>query len=277
MIEISLYQPGRVDAAIPFPSAWNELLPEELRHVCAMFLSSFENPTAIRAAILTGLLKIRSALHKVKLPRRFEDILSAEDAVLNGYPAIDFLFTQNNLTTQPFPVIKFPLSFRSLPSRLHGPASGFNNLTCGEYEDCEIFFFKFKEKPEPTALAHIAAILWRPQNTPYITYTNGKKNEYKASAMVNKMMSLPAWQLYAIYCWYSGCRAQLLQLFPTTFSGGGTGKPDILSFTKCIHAGAGPKNGTRENIRLMPLKEFLFDIEQEAIKAEQLKLQMNKK
>ena len=43
-------------------------------------------------------------------------------------------------------------------------------------------------------------------------------------------------------------------------------RPDIMAFTNCIHAGAGPKNGTRQQIRLLKLSEFMYDMEQEAKK-----------
>ncbi len=273
MIEINLYQPGKINATIPFPSTWNELLAEELRLIAGMFLSTFENPSSIRAAILGGLLHIRNKKSKVKLPKNICQQLCPDDAVLNGYAALDFIFQENTLTEQPFQSFSLPGALWKGQYTVAGPSSDFNSLTCGEYEDAEIFFYKFKEEPTADSLAHIAAILYRPANTPYIKLVNGKKEEYKSEQLISRFMALPAWQLYTIFCWYSGCRFSLINLFPNTFQGGEGGEPDMMAFTKCIHAGAGPKNGSRDNIRMMPLKEYLYDIELEAIKLKELKKQ----
>lgn len=271
MTEVRLYQPGNLDQVLQFPTHWNELLKEELQLVCAALLSSFTNPTSVRAVILTGLLKIRAAVAKAKLPGNLFNRLDAEDAFLNGYPLCDFIFSENNLTTQPYPRLSFGL-FRNI--QFSGPLSNFDNITCGEFEDAEIFFHQFRENPSPEPLARMAAILWRPANTPYISISNSRKQEYNAEKTVPLMLKLPAWKQYAIYTWYTGCRNTLPKLFPHAFGNGG-GKPDMLSFTKCIHAGAGPKNGSRDEIRMMMLKEFFFDIDLESKKAEELKNKSN--
>lgn len=235
-----------------------------------MMLSAFSNPTAIRAAILTGIINIRSRINKVKLPKKLLQQLDAEDAVINGYPLLDFLFDQNNLTEQPFPKITLPLFKWHGPVTTIGPKSDFDNITCGEYEDAEIFFLKFKQDPTPESLAHLAAILWRPAGRSYISFLNNKRIEYNADKMVPRFMKLPPWQLYTIFCWYAGCRAMLPKIFPLSFKGGGSSAaPDYMAFTKCIHAGAGTKNGSRDQIRMMPLKEFFFDMELEIKKAEE--------
>ncbi len=246
-----------------------------------MLLSSFQNPTSVRAAILTGLLSIRAKTKGIELTGNILKRLDAEDAFINGYPLCDFIFTDNNLTTQPFPAVRLPFDIRhplKSGTTYHGPDSEFNNITCGEFEDAEIFFYQFREDPSHDALAHLAAILWRPKNTPYISLVNHRKVEYNAEAVVPLFSRLPAWQLYAIYTWYVGCREQLPKLFRHAFGSEG-GKPaanDYMAFTKCIHAGAGPKNGSREQIRLMPLKEFFFDIDLESQKAKELKAELEK-
>ena len=61
------------------------------------------------------------------------------------------------------------------------------------------------------------------------------------------------------------------------FEGEGTEEPDPMVFTKCIHAGAGPKNGTRDQVRMLNLKEYFFDMELEAIKAKELKKEYEKR
>lgn len=265
MTEVKLYQPGKVDLTLQFPTTWNELDIAELQIVCSSLLSSFSNPTSVRGAILTAILANRANKQGVKLPGNFINRLDAEDVFLNGYQLCDFIFTDNTLTQQPFPVLK----------GFYGPASNFDNITCGEYEDAEIFFYQFRENPSNEPLARMAAILWRPKDELYISISNGRKIEYNAEKTVSLFLKEDPWKLYAIYCWYTGCRNTLPKLFPNAFGGGSSSsQPDFLSFTKCIHAGAGPKNGSRDEIRMTTLKEFFFDIDLESKKAEELNQKM---
>jgi hypothetical protein len=81
-----------------------------------------------------------------------------------------------------------------------------------------------------------------------------------AEAYSKYFATLAQEQLYVMYLWFAGCVATLPLLFPNVYEGnGGTAdEPDPMAFTKCIHTGAGNKNGTRQQIRMMPLEEFLF-------------------
>jgi hypothetical protein len=275
MVEVNLYQPGKVNATIQLPTEWNELLIEELQLISKTLLDTFDNASEIRAAMLTRLIEVRNKLAGEPLPKDFAKKLDAEDVFINGFPLIDFIFNDNKLTSQPYPRIKFFL--RSFI----GPESNFDNLTCGEYEDAEIFFHQFIESPSSEPLAQLAAILWRPKNVAYIRYHHrkGKFIAYDADKKQPLFMKLPEWKLFTIYTWYAGCRKLLPEIFPTvheTNSSKDTDEPDMLVFTKCIHAGAGPKNRSRDQIRCMLLKEFFMDMELEAIKVNELKRKYGK-
>lgn len=267
MTEINLYQPGKINTTISFPTEWNELLLPELDIISQSLLQNFKLPSAAKALVFLKILQSRCKLKNIG--KRID----AEDATINGLPLIDFIYNKNTLTKQPYPVLKtskFPYI------KFYGPDDDFNSLTCGEFEDAEIFYNEFKQDPSAKPLAQLASLLYRPKNTKYCR-THPVKGfiQYNAEKAVPHFIKLAPWKLYTIFLWYAGCREQLPLYFPNAFGGStdNNADADFLAFTKCIHAGAGPKNGTRNDIRQTLLKEFLMEMELETIKAKELQQQ----
>lgn len=272
---INLYQPNHVDETVDFPTEWNELTIDELHIIAKTILSGFDKSSQANAFLLQNLLVARC---NGKIPS-IDKRLDAEDAVINGFPLIEFILKENKLTRQPYPELKVPnRMIPCKPHRMVGPVDEFNNITCGEFEDAEVFFGQFNENPNPESLAFMAAVLYRKEGVPYISF-NPKDNSYStydAEAMVRHFAKLKPWELYTIYLWYIGCRTLMSKIFPLTFStGSGDGEADPFVFTKCIHASAGPKNGSRNEIRRTLLKEFLMELELESKNQEELKRQMD--
>lgn len=267
-----------------FPSTWNELLLQELHAVAKALLTTDEIPE--RAMLLDTFFKIRSKQQKLKLPPKLMGRMNEEDAVIQGYPLFDFIFDDNQLTEQPYNRIKLP---GLIPCTVYGPQSAFDDITCGEYEDAHIFYLQFKTDPLPEHLARMMAILWRPRTSYFVHRTskqpyqtiNQKTNTltaYNADHLFPRFMKLPMWVLFTAFTWYDGCQIELQKIFHEVYTVNKSNpqqettkeEPDLLAFTKCIHAGAGPKNGTRDMIRNMKLKEFLFDVQEEIIKSNEL-------
>lgn len=270
MIEFELYQPEKVNTRVSFPTSWNELFVEELNIIAQSFLETYKAAEA-KALVFLSLLKIRVG----KDVPGIETKLDAEDCALNGLPLIEFIYRSNDLTMQPYPKITL-----SDGIEYYGPADNFDKLTCGEFEDAEIFYNQFKADPDGILLSKLAAVLFRPKDIKYITY-NKDQNEYvhydiEAPSLLFR--KLKAFELYTIFLWYEGCRSQLPKRFPNCFKAGPeeSSQPDFIGFTKCIHAGAGPKNGTRTDIRRGNLNEFLFDCEEEIIKNEKALAEIKK-
>jgi hypothetical protein len=271
MIEINLYRSGNLNCNIQFPSDWNELTVDELMQVCKHQLINVKNQIISKAALLIYIMRNRAKLQKQKLPSHFEQMIDAEDISINGYPLLDFIYEENRLYKQLVKKIKLPFSIVNY----YGPQSGFDNLTCGEFEDAEMFFNKFHEEPGIESLAYLAAILWRPKNTPYIRFhaKTRKYKTYNAEKRVKQFLKLPPWQLYACFVWYAGCRSLLPKAFPAVYEPDNDA-PDVQSvnpFTDCIHSAAGPKNGTRNEVRMTPVKELFYEMNLEALKAKELK------
>jgi hypothetical protein len=261
VIAINAYQPGKVNTQISFPTTWNELLLTELHAIAQNILTNFTQPEEAKAAMLLSLLKIRSGKKIKNIVHR----LDAEETLLQVMPALDFIYKENDLTKQPYPILKFRWR------KFYGLADDFNTLTCGEFEDAEQYFNQFKADPDAENLACLAAVLYRPKHTPYMRY-NHRTGTYKvwdSDSTVKYFARQKPWLLYTIYLWYSGCRNQLPKYFPKIHQGDGDAADvnDMMIFTRCIHAGAGPKNGSRNQIRCTPLKEFLMECEEEKTKA----------
>lgn len=260
MTSITIYKPGtkKHEVVVNIPSAWNELSKDELVFICKKLLEIEASGYAGKVKMLLFMIMHNAAIQKADLPKNWQQQLSAEDVAINGLDTINWIFDTADLTTQLLPVLHVSHGYKPA-FKMYGPASSFDDITCGEFEDTEVFFNKYNDAKEPHSLVMITAILWR------IKY-NGKRQAYfgyDTERFVARWMEFPPEILQANFLWYIGCRQMLPLLFPSTFSKG-DGPNDMAAFTKCIHAGAGPKNGTRDQIRKTLLKEFFLDMELEA-------------
>ena len=247
------------------PASWNDLTTAELTLISKQLLTKYEVPAEARFHILTGIITMRAALQKIKLPGNWLINLNLDDAAIASYNALDYIFTKIELTTNHYPTLK------AGKITLQGPNDSFNNITCGEFEDAEIFFIKFRQNNNFSDLQMLTALLWRPPDVPHKDYD-------AESAVTYHITKIPAHILYINYLWYTGCRNALPLLFPQLFAGGSpVPEPDLTAFTKCIHAGAGPENGTREQIRSMLLKEFAFDMELRITRHKEMERRINSK
>ncbi len=270
---IEMFMPGSVNCTVNFPSSWDELTPSELLVISHHQLSKYKNLAEQQLAIFMEILQLRCRNLKEYLPENFRSLIKPEDAAIKAIDLTEFLYRKNSLTKQLFPVVKLPGIFRK---KVYGPEDSFNNMICGEFEDAEYFFNEFLENPDAAPLAHLAAILWRPKGTPYIQYNprTATYKTYEHEKRLKHFLKLPAPQLYAFFIWYAGCRNTFPELFPTVYEPDPnkekSTETDLMAFTKCIHAGAGPKNGTRDKVRMLQVKEFFMDMELEAIKIKEL-------
>jgi len=257
---------------ISFPNEWNDLAENELRFIAKVILNQTkENAIESRPLIIKFILSERTK--KIKLPVNFFNLLDPEEIVISLFPLLDFIVNKNDRTVSPSPL--------SIRKGIGGDAicKPFDEITCGEYEDCEIAAARFAEEKDMKHLAEIAAILFRPKGKEYIRY-NARADAYvtyPADKKAPQFLKLPPEQLYSIFIWYAGCRSQLSLYFPDVYEKGKkNGVADPMVFTNTIHAGAGPKNGSRNQIRRMKLYEFLYDCNQEAIKAKELAAEYEK-
>jgi len=269
---INLYQPAFIDKEIEFPTTWNELETPELIAIAEVMLSELQEQNTAKSVLLLELLKYRASLQKI--PIEVIQQLDPEDLATDGMQLTEFIYSSNGLTKQPYPQLKIKKSRFQTAQKLLGLENDFDNMTAGEFENTEIAFLQFQQTPDIKFLATIAAIIFRPDNEEFITYnaTNDKYITYDFQKMEKHFLKQPPTILFTVFMWYLGCRSMLPLYFPTLHEGGdSSNKTDLLIFTKCIHSAAGAKNGTRDQVRRTLLKALFFEMEQEAIKAKEIR------
>lgn len=270
MISINLYQPQKFNYDIDIPSAWNDLEERELHYIASVLLTSQEETAnQTRPRVFKFILENRVKKAKINLPVNFFQLLDIESIALQALSIFDFIFNTSNLTRLPAPI--------RLSMRKYCPVS-FDEITCGEYEDCEVILNDFEEDPSSDHLARLTAIIFRPAGVPYMKFRAASNSyaTYKSAQKEKYFKKLKPEHLYSILIWYAGCRSMLPQFFSELYRGGKSNKKDPKVFTNTIHAGAGPKNGTRDQIRCTKLYEFLYDCNQEAIKARELQEELDR-
>lgn len=273
MNSINLFIPSIFDVSIDFPSTWNEMTTPEMELLATAQLADEKNQFIGKVAIFTGIMNMRAKAQDVQLPKNWHLKLNFDDAATQGLDCLSFMFEKNDRTINPYPVLRLATANHQLQTsnqkQLIGPANDFDSITCAEMEQADIAMLQFTQDDNFEHLAQIASILWRPRNAPY--------NAEASEAMLPHFKKLSPVTLFVMYTWYAGCRNQLPRYFPDVYGGTGSkGPPDYMAFTKCIHAGAGPKNGKRDEIRVMLAKEFLFDAQLEAEQAKKLKAEYDK-
>jgi len=231
VISIELYQPNAVNDTIDYPSTWAELSLEEMKVIAAGYFG-----TALgRAELLLAILAHRLGTERVHLL----PMLSIEDLSIEYMSLTEFI-TDRIDRTQPLALEKF-----------YTPLPDFEEITVGEYEEADIALSQYISEGKVEYLVDF-----------FKTY-------YRVAKSSNDQLPDIATMQACALC-FIGCKSFLPKAFPLVFGSDSQGKqaqPDLLALTKLIHSGAGPRNGTRDNIRRMPLKEFLFDCQLEAEKA----------
>jgi hypothetical protein len=279
MITVNLYRPSEFNIDVQLPSTWNDLTKEEVLEICRMDLRTDKNDITHRSELFYFILKNRLKKQREKMPVKFYSLIDIDDLAINGIPLLDFLFKKVDRTAIVEHFIQLP---GLLGKKVWAPAQGFGSITCGQFEDAEIFCSQFSDKASPDPLAKLAAVLWLPKNTPYIRFDVKKQENitYPVNTAYKSFLKVAPHRLLSIFTWYRSCSFELPKIFPTVHESHGEQKQqkrDLLAFTKCIHAGAGEKNGSRDKIRRMKLYEFMFDMEQQAIEFKNLKKQTNEK
>jgi len=263
----------------PFPSTWDELTLPELEAVAALLITEDKDTFEEKIKLFIFILNGRIAANKLTMPRSYVSKLMDEEVAIATLDALQFIFEKNERTINPYKTLKLP-GIVGARRVFHGPSNDFNDITCAELEDANHLVSQFAKTQKLETLASLASIFWRlPINKNILQRRQHRfpyedvKSEYYAS----HFMRLPAHVLMSCYIYIVGCMNQLPKYFPGIYgSGDGKAKSDQSAFTKCIHAGAGVKNGTRDNIRKMLAKEFLYDMQQEYDQAKAQEKEMKK-
>jgi hypothetical protein len=217
---------------IDFPLTWDELTLPELKAVAVGYFAGGIS----RVELFLQLLGMRLG----EKARQILPLLNPEDLAIEYSALTDFLIRDNDRTRAP---------------RLgtgYTPADDFEDIRVGQFEEADVHLQQYMQTQDAGSLVSFIRAL------------------YRMDDLRSADIEVPDAQAAALY--FLGCKSRLKTLFPLVFSGGDAGEggksvPDPLALTRLIHHSAGPRNGTREQIRAMLLKEFLFDCQLEAEKA----------
>lgn len=263
MVECNFFLENSESQKIELPLDWNEFDFAELKIIVKALTSNTPKPV-----LGMNILAYRMQKNRVKNIELFQ--LDDDDLVNELLPLVDHWLENINLTKNP--QLKLD-DFLSLPN--------FDSMLVGEYEEADINYILYNEYKNPQHLIALAQGLWRP-------VIDGKRAtaegyEYSGS-FFQKLSEL---KLQLIYLWFTGCRNELLSLFPNIF--GRNDNPDettdteqnneqqALGITDLIHAAAGERNGTRREIRWKTsIKEFLYDCQLQQEQHEEWLVNMKK-
>ena len=274
MNTINLFKADEFDVQILFPTSWDELQPAEIFAIAKQILNPTATSAETKSALLLLFIENRAKEQKIKLPKRWQQKINIEDFVIQGLPLLNFIYDENNLKTPPEKTIHLQGVHKYT---VVAPEDGFVNISCGEFEDAEREYKKFVLEPKPEYLANIAAIFYRPKGVHYQTKDkDGRLITYPYHKWASMFLKLEDYRLYAIFIWFVGSKNQFPKMFPVLHEPADgddatSSENDLMVFTRCIHSGAGTKNGDRNQIRLTKVLEFMFEMEQQATTAKKQK------
>lgn len=262
-----------------FPSTWDELTVPELEAVAQLLISENKDEFEQKIKLFIFILNSRIKAQKLTMPNGYIARLIDEEVAIASIDALQFIYEKNDRTINPYKTLQLPgiVGARRI---FYGPAHDFNDISCAELEDANHLVRQFAKTQNIEVLASLASIFWRLPINKNVLQRRQHRFPYedvKSEYFAPQFMRLPAYMLMSCYIYVVGCMNQLPKYFPGIYGGGeGKTKDDHAAFTKCIHAGAGVKNGTRENIRKMLAKEFLYDMQQEYDQAKAQEKEMKK-
>lgn len=286
MTEIYISAAGMGLKTIPFPSGYTQCTQKQLLRIAKSLLAmaNGSDSNTEMAELFKDLVEMAAKEHNISITRNWFQKVSHEDAGNAITDALQWIYNINGLGIQPFPGSTLVpagkvvmLNASRNPYHLHGHLpqcygveqdgreiwSFGQTVTVGQYEDAEAIFNKIVSGQ--TEMADLIELAW-------ILYGKYSQPVYNATAKPPKVFqTIPAEKLILVQMHFGALASNLPRLFPDLFNeGSGKSKPDPLAFTKCIHAGAGPQNGTREQVRKLPLIEFCFDLNLTAKQAKEL-------
>lgn len=231
MTPITLYHPSLAPVEIQYPSSWDELSAIDMVIVAESYFEQKYTPVEVCIKLIEYRLTAEQA-------RLYIPMLSLEDVSMEYSPLTEFL--RGDIT-------------RTIPITIstgYCPQPDFDDTTAGIFEEADVHLSTWLQHSDPDQLIQF--------------FKTWYKLEYPSP--VNPST------LKAIALCFIGCKNNLKRYFPLVFNAPAEGEanssaPDALALTRLIHHAAGPKNGTREQIRKTLIKEFLFDCQLEAEKA----------
>ncbi len=194
------------------PESWDELTPRQYRDAVAV----------LHVPAPPELLRLRLLRAITRLPWRLLAALNETHlALLISWTR--FLIDEQapGPAKQLLPILRLPFWRSPLLSRWLGPASHLRNCTFGEFIFADTYALRFGRTRDLTALDKLVATLYRPRRRDGQSAELGDPrrpfSEHRVDEYASQLRHLPLREKLAVHRWYSACRAQLVDEFPSVF------------------------------------------------------------
>lgn len=287
---------------VQIPSSWNELTPEQVLHICALYNKGGDVAT-IKVLIffhLSGLKvtgkdsDIRPAVYQVELNGE-KHMLKVEDITFAANQSTDFILKRiNGIGGKPATyTISSTLTKNPLAecAGLIGPSDALGNITWGEFCSAQTHYSNYAATQNVIYLHKLIAVLWRSRVVGLSVVSDNYNgdlrqpfNDFKVdlNAVEIKKRWKPS-QITAAKLFYEGCLAYIVREYKELFQGNNAPsktKPDAFkNMLRLTLAAAGNEETKMAQVLDDPAHQVLFAIT-EALRAnikaeEQIKQQRN--
>jgi hypothetical protein len=241
------------------PSQWNELTPTAFKAIVRILQLSKEKHTS-RILCLRYMLDINDKL--------FAQINAVQMSQLLF--CTDFLFKENRLTKNLFPVIKTGFLIKE---RYHGPSDNFGNLTFDEFITADTFFMQYARvkdlKAKEILLNRLIAVLYREKETKEQKQVKGdirvSFNGFDIDQRSKHFRKVSAVDKHCILMWYMGCRKYCEESYPYFFSKGNQKAAEKSDWRSVLIALPNDKLGSLDKIEKTNV-HYIFYLMNETIK-----------
>jgi hypothetical protein len=188
------------------PQIWNQVTGIQLIRWAAVAFNNFSEGDQGRYALMI-MYDIPAKVFN-QVPERF---------AVQFVPTISFLFLQNKLTRWLMP--QFKIGRR----RYYGPADALSNISAHEFFNyTEVLYQQWRSNQDPRTLNAFCAVLYRKRRKDEVLDdVRVPLTDAGVSLRAKRFESLHTAQKHAILLNYEGCRAFIIEKYPTIFKKGG--------------------------------------------------------
>ena len=221
MVLVELHYRGK-SQCYSIPECWNELTKKQLLAFCR-YGQVLGNAEQARVVLLHKMLRIPP----VAIARLLENP-SGRTKLAQITELLNFLYETNDLTINLQAALKTGRGYGA--PIWYGPSDNFTNLRWNEFIVADHYFVAFVKTKNPAMLDYLLATLYRPNRQDYNPdspdYGGDRRedfNQHTLERRVRTMAKVSNTKKSAAYCFYAGCRLELVKDYPDIFDAGGEG------------------------------------------------------
>ncbi|MBV9989384.1 MAG: hypothetical protein JO301_17020 [Chitinophagaceae bacterium] len=260
MVEI-LYTAGKRNKKATLPENYNELSRRQVIAISRLFLVGYPPDVAQLEAL--RILLNRSLIGLYRIP------LQAKSAMLEH---VDWVFARNGLTRQFLPRYR----------RFYGPAGEWDNLTMGEWSNCEVYYEWMVNDRDENAINYLIAVLYRRRKKQYPVKLDPDGdlrvpyNHHETAYWAAKISRWPIAVKMGILNWYDGCREYVINSYDVFEPGTTEEEKKAPGMMEVIRGMCGATYGSFDQVEKMNVHKALREMEILKQEAAKLKADLKK-